>query len=303
MMVRSMSLTKRLRRGVLSLTAALLGLSVLSGCGVADGDIVIGSADFGESEIVAEIYAIALEDAGYTVHRRTRIGARDAYIGALENDEINLIPEYSGNLLLFYDPESEATTPDDVFAELEEHLPEELAVYVPAEAENKDSLNVTAEFAEENGLESIADLTELGGFSLAGNPEFAERSFGVPGLERVYGIEGIDFVPISDGGGPATVRALLDGDVQVANIFSTTPSIVQNDLVTLEDPENLIAAQQIIPLLRSDVASPEIEEVLDAISAQLTTEDLLELNERHQGEGRPAAATVARDWLEDNDLI
>lgn len=292
-----------LRRTAMAVVALVLGAGALSGCGVSEGDIVIGSADFGESEIVAEIYAIALEEAGFTVHRRTRIGARDAYIGALENDEINLIPEYSGNLLLYYDPESEATTPEDVVAELESQLPEELLVYAPAEGENKDSLNVTREFAEANGLETIADLADVGGFSLAANPEFAERSFGVPGLEAVYGLDGISFVPISDGGGPATVRALLDDDVQVANIYSTTPSIVENDLVTLEDPENLFAAQQIIPLLRSDIASDEVQEVLDAVSAVLTTEALLELNARHVGDGKPAAATVAREWLEDNDLI
>lgn len=295
--------TTRIRRLAIGAGALVMGAGALSGCGVADGDVVIGSADFPENEVIAEIYAIALEEADFTVHRRTRIGARDAYIGALENDEINLIPEYSGNLLLFFDPDSEASTPDEVLEGLEEQLPDELAVYAPAEAESADSLNVTSQFAEENGLETIADLADLGGFALAANPEFAERSYGIPGLEEVYGIDGVDFVPIGDGGGPTTVRELVEGEVQVANIYSSMPSIVENDLVTLEDPENLFAAQQVVPLVRSDIVTDEMAEVLDAVSDELTTEELIELNAEHQGEGRPAASTVARDWLEDQGLI
>lgn len=295
----------------IGLLAAGLGLA-LSACGgdplsggegSDDGTIIVGSADFAENEIIAEIYAQALEANDFDVERQLRIGAREAYLAALENGEIDLIPEYTGNLLTYFDPEATATEAAEVEAALDEVLPEEFETYDVAEAENKDSLNVTPEFAEQNDLQAIGDLAELDELALAANPEFSERAYGIPGLEQVYGIEGIEFVPISDGGGPATLKALLDGDVDVADIYSTTPSIVENDLVTLEDPENLIASQQVVPLIRSEKAAPEVEEVLNTVSAELTTEELLDLNGKNQGEEKASASALAEQWLADKDLF
>ena len=162
----------------------------------------------------------------------------------------------------------------------------------PAPAEDKDSLNVTAAFAKENGVKTIADLAKVNGLRLAANPEFKQRAYGIPGLEKVYGIKGIAFTPISDGGGPATVKALVSGKVDVADIYSTTPSIAANKLVTLDDPKNLIAAQNVIPLIREEKATDEVTRVLNAVSAALTTEELLELNEANQGKDKKAPATL-----------
>ena len=179
-------------------------------------------------------------------------------------------------------------------------MPAHLTVLEPASAEDKDSLNVTAAFAQKHDLKSIADLAKVEGLRLAANPEFKQRAYGIPGLEKVYGITGIAFTPISDGGGPATVKALVSGKVDVADIYSTTPSIKANKLVTLDDPKNLIAAQNVVPLIRKEKATDEVTEALNAVSAALTTDELLELNEANQGKDKSAPATLAKEWVAEN---
>lgn len=299
----------KLTRLLAGTAVAAIGLG-LSACGgdptaapAGEGDtIVVGSAAFGESEILAEIYAQALEAKGIDAKTQLDIGAREAYIGAIQDGSIDLFPEYTGNLLLFFDPKATATAPEEVEEALEEALPEGLEVLDASAAEDKDSLNVTKEFAAKHDLASIADLADVDGLRLAANPEFKTRPYGLPGLEEVYGIKGVKFTAISDGGGPATVKALTSGKVDVADIYSTTPSIIENDLVTLEDPENLIAAQNVVPLIREDAVTDEVEEVLDAVSAKLTTEELLELNATFAGDDKPSPADVAADWLKANGL-
>lgn len=294
------------------LAVAALGLA-LAACGgdptsddnatSAPDTITVGSADFPENEIIAEIYAQALEAKGVKVTKKLKIGARERYIPALENGEIDLLPEYSGNLLSYLDPKATATSEADIEAALDDALPDSLEVLDASKAEDKDSLNVTPEFAAKNNLTTIADLKNVKGLTLGANPEFKERAYGIPGLEKVYGITGVKFVPIGDGGGPKTLKSLLDGDIDVADIYSTTPSILANKLVTLEDPENLIAAQQVIPLINDDKATDAVEEVLDDVSAQLTTADLLDLNSKNQGADKTAPAELAKEWLTGKGLI
>jgi len=259
--------------------------------------ITIGSAAFPENEIIAEIYAQALESKGIAVRKKLNIGAREVYIPALKKGEIDLIPEYTGNLLAYLDPKATASAPDAVTSTLAKVVPNGLTVLKPAPAEDKDSLNVTAAFAKTNGVKTIADLAKVKGLRLAANPEFKQRAYGIPGLEKVYGITGIAFSPISDGGGPATVKALVSGKVDVADIYSTTPSIAANKLVTLDDPKNLIAAQNVVPLIRKDKATDEVADVLNAVSTALTTHELLKLNEENQGEDKKAPAVLAKEWV------
>jgi len=298
-------------RKLIAVTAtAALGLA-LAACGgdPTEGDesasdtITVGSAQFPENEILAEIYAQALEAGGVKVEKKLNIGAREVYIKALQNGEIDLVPEYSGNLLTYFDPEATATSAEDIDEALDDALPDELDVLDAAAAEDKDSLNVTKEFSEKNGVTSIADLKKIDGVKLGANPEFKTRAYGIPGLEKVYGITGVKFTAISDGGGPATLKALLDGKVDVADIYSTTPSIVENDLVTLEDPQSLIAAQNVIPLISEKKASDKVEDILDKVSAALTTQDLLDLNAKNQGADKAKPADLAKEWLESKGLI
>jgi len=297
-----------LTAGVLALSLAACGgsdpteTSSGSGGGGGSKSIVVGSAAFGENEVLAEIYAQALKAKGVDASTKLDIGAREAYIGAIKDGTIDLVPEYTGNLLGFLDQSATATAPDEVNTALDSALPKGLSVLEPAPGEDKDSLNVTSEFAQKNGVASIADLAKVKDLSLAANPEFKTRAYGIPGLEKVYGITGVKFTAINDGGGPATVKALTSGQVDVADIYSTTPSITDNDLVTLDDPKNLIAAQNVVPLIRDDAESDKVEQTLNAVSAKLTTDALLELNKAFAADSKPTPADVAKDWLSKNGL-
>ena len=267
------------------------------------GTITVGSANFSENVILADIYGQALAAEGFTVKYKLNIGARAVYIPALEKGEIDVIPEYSGSLLSFLDNTASASTSDDVTAALTEALPSTLKALTPSTAADSDSLNVTPEYAKEHNLKSIADLKNVGSFTLAANPEFQTRPDGIPGLKSVYGLDGINFEAISDSGGPATLKALLDNTVQVADIYSTTPSILANKLVTLEDPKNLFASQEVVPVVYKKSTSSKLESILNAVSAKLTTKDLLELNTQVSGDSKTDPATAAKNWLKKVGLV
>lgn len=269
------------------------------------GKVTVGSAGFAESEIIAELYAQALEHAGVEVDRRMQIGARDAYFKALTDGSIDLIPEYTGNLLQFLDPAATASAPDEIVTALKAALPKNLRVLTPASAEDKDAWCVTSEFSTTNGVKSLADLAGFSGtLRLVGNPELAERPYGPEGLTKLYGVpaDRMTFTPIDDGSGPLTVQALLKGDVDMADIFTTTPAISDNNLVVLEDPKHMILAQNVIPLA-SNVVPASADAVLDAVSKALTTEDLIAMNARNQGDEKAAPARIAADWLKSKGLL
>ena len=303
-----------------ALAAASATAIVLAGCsdpfdepegdggGEASGDddtIVVSSGNFVESEILGNLFAETLRDAGIEVEERFNIGARETYIPALEDGSIDLVPDYTGNLLLYLDPEADVSPGADVQAALDEQVEElGLSVLEPAEAENTDTVTVTSELAEEWDLTEIGDLAEHNDeLILAGPPEFNERDRGIPGLEELYGVEPDEFVAIADGGGPATVQALLDGDVHGANIFSTSPEIEENDLVTLEDPEGNFPEQFVVPLIKSSSLTPEIEEALGKLTAELTTAELTSLNARVSGEEKLEPKQAAIEWLEEKGII
>lgn len=291
---------------VLALMTAACGSSNPLGGGSASGDlksIVVGSADFPESKIIGEIYAQALEANGFTVGRQFGIGSRETYIPAVRDHSIDLIPEYTGNLLKYFDPEATVTTPDDIELALFRVLPGDLSLLPPSPAEDKDTVAVTRETAQRWNLKTIADLAAHSPEVKFGAPsEFLNRTEGLPGLKKNYGLDITpnNFVAISDGGGPATVRALVDGTVTAANIFSTSPAIVQNDLVVLEDPKNNFPAANVVPLVSSQKKSDELKTVLDAVSAKLTTDGLIELNTATSGNTGVDPDEAARKWVQDN---
>ncbi|AZH83278.1 ABC transporter substrate-binding protein [Plantibacter sp. PA-3-X8] len=303
---------RRLAVGIAATAVAALALSACSagdptaGETAASDTITVGSAGFPESEIIAQIYIQALEANDIKTAESLNIGARDVYIAALEDGSIDLVPDYSGNLLQFFDDSATATSSDEVYSALQEATPKGYEVLDQSKAEDKDSYNVTKEFSEANNVTSLADLAALTiPLAIGGAPELAERPYGPKGLTEVYGVpaDKLTFVPISDGGGAQTTAALLDGTVQLADIYTTTPSITENDFVTLEDPENLILPQNVLPLINSAKASDKVKEVLNAVSAELTTEDLIELNARNQGDEKAAPKTLAADWLKDKKLF
>ncbi|MGE2731854.1 ABC transporter substrate-binding protein [Mycolicibacterium vaccae] len=294
---------------VLAVIAAMLagcGSSNPLGGGEISGDlksIKIGSADFTESKILAEIYAQALEANGFTISRQFGIGSRETYIPAVQDHSIDLIPEYTGNLLQYFDADSDATTPDEVLLGLVKMLPGSLAITYPSPAEDKDTLAVSQETAQRWNLKSIADLARYSPEVKVGAPsEFQTRQTGLVGLKQKYGLDiaPFNFVAISDGGGPATVKALTDGTVTAANIFSTSPAIEQSRLVVLEDPENAFLAANVVPLVAAQKMSDELKTVLDAVSAKLTTEALIEMNTSVEGNRGIDPDEAARKWVVDN---
>jgi len=264
-------------------------------------DVIIGSADFSESQLVATIYSLALQDAGIEVTEKFNIGSREVYIAAVQDGSIDLVPEYSGALLKYLDAEAKASESGEVLDALAELLPDDLTTLAPADAQNKDTLAVTEATAKQYGLTTISDLAEVAGeLSLGGPPEWKTRVNGVVGLESVYGLTFKEFVSL-DAGGPLTLTALVNNQVQVADVFGTDPAIESEKLVVLEDDKSLFAAENVVPVISTEKSSDEITSVLDQVSAKLTTEGLIEMN------GRIAAGDsltdIATDWLKSSDLI
>lgn len=267
--------------------------------GAATGTITIGSANFPENATLANIYAEALKAKGIDVATNLNIGERAVYIKALQDGSIDLVPEYSGVLLQHFDKTATAVSSEDVFTALQAATPAGLKVLAQSEAQNKDSIAVTKATAETNNLKSIADLTPVAStFVLGGPPEFATRPTGIPGLKEKYGLTFKEFKPL-DVGGPLTVAALTGDQIQASNLFTTDPAIAANEFVVLEDPNNLFAAQNVLPLINADKASPEVTEVLDAVSAKLTTDTLIELNTKVQVD-KEDSAQVAQEWVSAN---
>ncbi len=265
--------------------------------------IVVGSGDFPESEIVAEIYAQALEANGFDVGRRPGIGSRETYIPALKDHSIDLVPEYIGNLLQYFAPNSKATMLDAVESELRQRLPGDLSLLTPSPASDTDTVTVTGATAREWNLTTIADLAVHSADVRFGAPsDFQSRPSGLPGLKQKYGltISPGNFVAIEDAGGAVTVRALVEGKVHAADIFSTSPAISQNHLVVLDDPEHNFLAGNIVPLVNSQKKSDLLNGVLDAVSAKLTSAGVAALNAAVAGNGGIDPAQAARNWVRDN---
>lgn len=304
---------RRVLTAALSLTmAGALGLSACGGGGdplsssssseggdSGSGDIVVGSADFSESILLAHIYAGALKADGVNATTKTGIGSREVYLKALEEGSVDVIPEYTGGLALYYDKGFAETDPDKTYEGLGKALPEGLAVLEKSEAEDKDSIVVTKETADSKKLETLEDLSKVAGEITLGAPsEFKTRSQGIPGLKKDYGIEFKSFRPLKPG--QATNGALKNGQIQAANIFSTDPAIVENDFVVLEDTKKLFGSQNVVPLVRDD-AKEQVAKTLDEVSTKLTTEKLQELLKRTDID-KEDPDKVAEAFLKDEGL-
>jgi osmoprotectant transport system substrate-binding protein len=272
-----------------------------SSSGADGGALTVGSADFPESALLAEIYAGALEAKGVKVAKRLNIGAREAYIGALQDGSIDLIPEYTGVLRDYFKKDMTATDSEGVYTELKSVLPETLTVLDKSAAEDKDSVTMTKAKADELGVKTIADLEgKSQGLTFGGPPEWKTRQTGLPGLKKVYNLEFKAFRPL-DAGGPLTVQALKNGQVDAADLFTTDPSIAANGFVILEDPKNFFAAQNVVPLITKSKSNATIEGALNAVSAKLDTTTLAALLTQVVVDKKDADV-VAKDFLTTNGL-
>ncbi|GAA5144750.1 ABC transporter substrate-binding protein [Microbacterium pseudoresistens] len=303
----------RLPRTVAAATGAIAVALALTACGSSNpldeptddasqgtsssDAVVIGSQAYYSNEIVAEIYAQALENADIEVERKFAIGQRDAYMPEVESGAIDLFPEYTGNLLEYLDDSTDATSPDDVYDALTGVLPEGLVALDYADASDQDTYTVTKAYAQEHSLTTIADLAKVEGTVTVGAaPEFEQRPYGPAAAKEVYGAE-LAFSAT----GPTTLESLLAGTIQVADIYSADPAFQTEDIVALEDPENMILSSNVVPIASADVAD-EISEVINAISAKLTTDELVGLNVKSTVDKLEPAA-IATEWLKAQGLI
>jgi osmoprotectant transport system substrate-binding protein len=266
------------------------------------GAIIVGSANFPESTQIGEIYAQALAAKGLKVTRRFNIGAREVYYPQVVSCAITVMPEYNGALLTTsVDKTSTAVSTEQVNAELTAKLPSSVEILNSSTAQDKDSVTVTSATAAKNHLTSISDLSaHAKNMVIGGPPEFKTRADGLVGLKKIYNLTFKQFQPL-DEAGPVTVAALKGDKVQAADLFTTDPSILLNNFVVLQDPKNLFAAQNVTPLVCKKSATPTVTGTLNAISAKLTTADLLQMN-KLTGVNKEDYSTVAKNWLSQNGL-
>ena len=269
----------------------------LSGCASTDSTpIIIGSQAYYSNEIVAEIYAQVLEDGGYTVERSFALGQRDIYLPALINGEVDLFPEYTGNLLQYFNPEAAETEAEAVYAALGAALPEGLTALAMSPASDQDSYNVTKEFAMANNLSSLEDLASISNLRLGGAPELAERPYGPNGLASIYGAN-VTFEATGD----TTVESLTAGQIDLANVYSADPRIQQLGLVTLSDPKGLFLSSNLVPIASSKLDS-KAKDLISKVSLAMSAAELVALNVRSVEEGL-SSAEIAKDWLTSKGLL
>jgi osmoprotectant transport system substrate-binding protein len=272
-----------------------------SASSAAGAPIVVGSADFTESRILAEIYSQALQAKGIESSTKLGIGSREIYVKALQDQSISAVPEYTGNLLLNFDPNATATTAEEVENALPSALPGDLKILKPSAAVDQDVYVVTKDFSAQNGITSLEDLKKIATTStLGGPPELEERAYGPPGLEKIYGAKFKAFVPYPKY--PPKISDLDNNKIQVATFFTTDAILSEKGYVQLEDPQSMILPQNVVPLVRSDVASNATAvAALDAVQAALTTEDLMQLDKKVDSEHQDPEQ-VAAEWLKSKSL-
>jgi osmoprotectant transport system substrate-binding protein len=290
------------------LLLAMLVATLLAACGedLADGSsaeggesrsVVVGSANFPENIVLAEIYVGALEADGVEVSKKLNVGSREVLLPALERGEISVLPEYTGGLLEYLaKAKSDATETEAQVREIRRLLPKKLTVLEPSAAQDQETVTCTRAVVDKHRLRTLEDLAPVSGqLTFGGPPELPKREgFGFKGLKDVYGIEFKRFRPL-DVAGPLTVSALKSGKVDCANLFSTQSAIAVNGFVSLEDPKELITSQAIVPLI-AKAARPATAAVLDRISSKLTTRELERMVRRVEIDKADASA-VAKDFL------
>lgn len=298
------------KRGRLALIGAtVVGAAVaLAGCASGDplaggdsgsGDkatLVVGSQDYYSNEIIAEIYSQALEAKGFTVDRNFRIGQREVYLPDIESGKIDVFPEYTGSLLQALDKKAAGGTAEETYTQLQAALPDNLRVLDQSKASDQNSWTVTKEFAKKYDLTDIASLKNVTvPITVGGNSELETRPYGPAALKEKYGITIAGFTPVEDSGGPLTVKALVDGNIQLANIYTADPNIRSNNLVALSDPDGLFLPDNVVPVVSKKV-DKKAAAVLNTVSAALSEDDLVGLNAESVND-KKSAEDIATAWL------
>ncbi|GGX04862.1 ABC transporter substrate-binding protein [Streptomyces chartreusis] len=271
----------------------------LAGDGASGDTVVVGSNNFAESILLADIYGEALKAKGIKVTYKPNIGSRETTYGLLKNGSITVLPEYNGSLLAYLDAKAEQTSADGVNEAVKGKLDAKLTLLESSPAEDKDSVSINAETAKKHKLTADSSLEDLKDIApdlvIGGSPEFQTRQQGLKGLESEYGLKFKSFKAL-DAGGPLTQAALTKNAVQAADIFTTDPTITKEGFVVLKDPKNLFGFANVTPLVYKSGLSKEGVDALNAVSAKLDTKTLLDLDSQVQLENKDPL-DVAKAWL------
>ncbi|MEU3607941.1 ABC transporter substrate-binding protein [Streptomyces sp. NPDC035033] len=284
------------------------------GSGGGKGSLVVGAAAFTESKVLAELYALLLRDAGYSVSVTT-VKNRELYEPALEKGEIDVVPEYAATLAEFLNaktngpkaPEEKPVASGDAKAtvaalrKLAE--PRGLKVLEAGGAVDQNAFAVSKEFAEKNGLKTLSDLGAAKlKVKIAAGDECAVRPFCAPGLKKTYGIDVIGVDP-KGVGTPQAKQAVKDGVDQLVLTTTTDATVDGFGLVFLEDDKHLQNADNVLPVVNAkEAGAPEVAAALDKITKVLTTADLAELNREVDAE-RAKPEDVAAAYLKEKGLV
>jgi osmoprotectant transport system substrate-binding protein len=304
---------RRIRLGGAAVAACLALL--LAACGGDDAlqggtqpneqsSVTVGSTNFPEQLILAQMYAAVLDKAGVKVDTRLNLGAREVVFPALEKGEIDLLPEYNGTVLLFLDKAATQVTADEVNTALQPLLDAKgLIALEQSPAEDKDALAVTKQTADKYSLAKISDLKgKASQLVIGGPPELETRPAGIPGLKKVYGIEDFKEFKALDAGGPLTTSALNKGDIDIGRVFTSQGIIAEEGWVVLEEDKPLQPAQNIVPIGRKDAMTDQVSQALNALSVKITTEELTKLN-RQVDVDKKDPEQVAKEWLTQQGLL
>ncbi|WP_338524609.1 ABC transporter substrate-binding protein [Pseudomonas batumici] len=275
----------------------VLGIGLFAASAAASATTVtVGGANFSEQSILANIYASALRKDGFDVQTRLNLGNRQIISKALENGDVDVVPEYLGSLLSFYDDKTTATTETAIVEALHQKLPQDLQLLEPSTAGSTTAWAVTRKTADKYGLATLSDLAPVSAkLTLGGPPEVTTAALGLPGLKAVYGID-FKTVKSLDMGGPLSRLALNSGAIDVATVVSTQGILAKEDWVVLQDDRHQQPLQNITPLIRKSVLTPEISKALNSLSAQLNSDELKKLNLQVDIDHKDPAK-VAEQWV------
>jgi osmoprotectant transport system substrate-binding protein len=270
--------------------------------------IQLASFDFPESELLAQLYGQALAEHGFPVQQVVQLGSREVVAPALEQGKVDMVPEYLGSALNFLNDRDRVATADPALthARLEQAFaPRGVSVLAYAPAQDRNGFVVSGDLSRRHGLEKLSDLAPMARrMSLGGPPECAQRPLCLKGLEAVYGLQFARFeaMPSRD----VTAAALRTGEIDVGMIDTTDPNLLRPgaDLVQLADDRRLQPADNVVPVLRREVVDaygPPLVQLVNAVSAPLTTTELTKLNVQ-VASGVPAAE-AAGAWLRAHGII
>jgi osmoprotectant transport system substrate-binding protein len=296
--------------------AAVLAASALAGCGStssgsggsplaqsSSSGVVVGSDNFAESILLADVYGQALAAKGVKVSYKLNIGSREVTYGLVKSGAITLKPEYNGALLSYLDKTATQSSTSDVDAAITSHLASGLEILTPSTAQDNDTLTLTKQEASALDLTqgaTISDFVQKLGtksITIGGSPEFQTRTQGLVGLEQTYGLKSSQITyKTLDAGGPLTEKALTSNTVDAGDLFTTDPTITSGGLLTLVDDKGIFGVQDVLPLVHKAGLSQTGVSALNAVDAKLDSATLLKLDTEVQVQ-KQDPLSVANTWL------